>query len=252
MEMFFVIVFFILGILFGSFFNVVGLRVPKNMSFSTGRSFCPTCKTTLTAFELMPIISFVIQGGKCRYCKEKISYIYPITEIVTGILYAFSYYKFGFTSELIMALLLMSMLMILFVTDLQYMLIPNKILLFFLPLFIIMRFINPLIPWHQSITGAIGGFGLVAIIILVSKGGMGAGDMKLFGVLGIVLGLYSVLLTFFLAAFFGAVIGGILMLFKIIGRRQPIPFGPYIVMATIVTYFYGKPIIDIYFSYFSS
>lgn len=246
MQILLLSIMFIIGTIFGSFFNVVGLRVPKKMQFSTGRSFCPTCKKTLSYYELIPVLSYLIQGGKCRHCKTNISFVYPLIEVITGILYAFSYYKFGFSIEFITALLLMSMLMILTVTDINYMLIPNKILLFFLPLFIVMRIINPLNPWYSSITGSIVIIILLAVIIIISNGGMGAGDMKLFGVLGIVLGLFNVLLTFFIASLVGAVVGGILIGFKIIERRQPIPFGPYIVIATIVTYFYGDDIINTY------
>jgi len=128
------------------------------------------------------------------------------------------------------------------------MLIPNKILLFFLPFFIIMRMIEPLEPWWSAIVGGAVAFLLIALIILVSKGGMGAGDMKLFGLLGIILGIGKVLLTFFLASLLGAVIGMFLLLFKIIQRRQPIPFGPYIIVATIISYFYGDLFISWYLS----
>src|SRR5699024_3857592 len=126
---------------------------------------------------------------------------------------------------------------ILFVSDMTYMVIPNKILLFFLPFFILMRIISPITPWYDAIIGAIVGFLLIAFIILVSHGGMGAGDMKLFGVLGVVLGLKLTLLSFFMAAFLGALIGGIFMLVKKIKRKEPIPFGPYIVCGTLLSYF---------------
>ena len=116
MEVFYLIVFFIFGLVFGSFFNVVGLRTPKKISFSTGRSFCPSCERTLTSYELIPVLSYLIQHGKCRNCGQKISMMYPFIELLTGSLFAFSYYKIGLTSELITAVLLMSMLMILFVT----------------------------------------------------------------------------------------------------------------------------------------
>ncbi|WP_325034799.1 prepilin peptidase [Lentibacillus sp. Marseille-P4043] len=145
-----------------------------------------------------------------------------------------------------MALLLMSMLIIIFVSDITYMLIPDKLLLFFLPLFIVMRYVEPLDPWWSAIVGALIGFAVIAIVILVSRGGMGAGDMKLFGVLGIVLGMQKVLLAFFLACVIGAFIGMLLLLFKVIERKQPIPFGPYIVVAAIVTYFYGDSLLNWY------
>ena len=144
--------------------------------------------------------------------------------------------------------LFISLLIIIFVSDYNYMLIPNKILLFFLPIFIIARILIPLDPWYDAVVGAVVGYVLLAIIILVSNGGMGAGDMKLFGVMGFVLGWKNVLLTFFLAALFGAVIGGILMLAKKVKRGEPIPFGPFIVLGAIISYFYGDKLIDIYLS----
>lgn len=248
MEIFYLVSFFIFGTILGSFYNVVGLRVPKKIPFHNDRSYCPNCKKQLKYYELIPIISYVIQGGKCRNCKTKISFIYPFVEFMTGLLFVFSYIKLGFQLELIVAIIFMSLLMIIFVSDISYMLIPNKVLVFFLPIIIVARIFIPLEPWYDAIIGALVGYVLLAIIIIASKGGMGAGDMKLFGVMGIVLGWKSILLTFFLAALFGAVIGGMLMLFKKVKRGEPIPFGPFIVLAAIITYFYGELLIDIYLS----
>lgn len=248
MDFFYLFVLFIFGILFGSFFNVVGLRVPMKVPFTNDRSYCPTCSNQLRWYELIPVVSFLIQRGKCRNCDSRISPLYPLIELMTGLLFAYSYIKIGFHLELITAIILMSMLMIIFVSDMAYMLIPNKILLFFLPLFVLMRVIVPLEPWYNSLIGGAAAYLLIAIIIIASKGGMGAGDMKLLGVLGIVLGLGKVLLTFFIAALLGAIIGGILMFMKKIDKKQSIPFGPYIVVAAIISYFFGHEIIQKYMS----
>ncbi|MEN1968225.1 prepilin peptidase [Lentibacillus sp. N15] len=245
------ILFFILGLIFGSFFNVVGLRVPKKLPFANERSMCPQCHHTLSWYELIPVLSYIIQRGRCRHCRASISLTYPVIEIVTGFLFVFSYVLIGLNLELIMAIILMSMLVIIVVTDINYMLIPDRILLFFLPLFIILRFIQPLDPWWSPIAGAVVAFILIAVIILISRGGMGAGDMKLFGLLGIVLGLKLVILTFFLACIIGAVAGMALLLFKIIDRKQPVPFGPYIVAAAIITYFFGDSLLSRYFQFFT-
>ncbi|MFZ3578202.1 prepilin peptidase [Virgibacillus sp. DJP39] len=250
MDITLTILFFILGLVFGSFFNVVGLRLPKNLPFANDRSFCPSCNHTLAWYELVPVLSYLTQLGKCRHCKSTISPIYPVVEITTGLLFALSFWKIGITFELIIGLLLVSMLMIILVSDIKYMLIPNKVLLFFLPLFIVLRFLHPLDSWLTSLTGAIAGVGITAIIILASKGGMGAGDMKLFGILGIVLGLNQILLVFFLSTIIGAIVGSLLLLFKIISRKQPIPFGPYIVVAGLVAYFYGDFIINWYIQFY--
>lgn len=245
------ILFFIFGLVFGSFFNVVGLRVPKNEPFANERSMCPNCHHTLNWYELIPVLSFIFQLGKCQHCHKKISFIYPVVELTTGFLYAYSFIMIGLRVELIISLLLISMLMIILVTDITTMLIPNKILLFFLPFFIGMRFIVPLDPWWSPLLGSVIGLMIVFVIIFVSRGGMGAGDMKLFAVLGIVLGYKNILLAFFLSCLIGALVGMGLLLFKIIDRKQPVPFGPYIVVATLITYFHGESIIMWYLNFFS-
>lgn len=243
--------FFLIGLIFGSFFNVVGLRLPRHESFVTGHSYCPNCKERLRWFELIPLLSYVTQRGKCRHCQGKISLLYPVIECGTGFLFMFSYMKFGWQFELIIALLLVSMLMIIFVTDLTYMVIPNHLLLFFLLIFLLLRIIYPIEAWYFSILGMVGGFSLIAVIIYVSRGGMGAGDMKLFAVLGLVLGIAKILLTFSLAAFLGSCIGALLLLLKKVHRKQPIPFAPYIAVAALISYFYGDSIISWYSSLFS-
>lgn len=248
MELFFIITFFIFGSLFGSFFNVVGMRVPKQIPFHNDRSYCPTCKTKLQFYELVPILSYILLGGKCRTCKTEISFIYPFIELSTGLLFSFAYIYFNFQLELAVALIFISLLMIIFVSDYYYMLIPNKILLFFLPIFIILRIFIPLDPWYDAVIGAVVGYVLLAVIILISKGGMGAGDMKLFGVMGFVLGWKNILLTFFLAALFGALIGGFLMMIKKVKRGEPIPFGPFIVLGALISYFFGEKLIEMYLS----
>lgn len=249
MELFIAVLLFLFGIVFGSFYNVVGLRTPKDEKFTNDRSYCPHCKKQLSAFELIPVLSYIMQRGKCRNCKTKISYIYPTIELLTGLLFVYSYFQIGLELELITALLFISMLMIILVTDITYMLIPNKILLFFLPLFIVMRIVVPLDPWWHPIAGFLLGFMMLALIIIASRGGMGGGDMKLFALLGIIIGPWELLLTFFLASLFGAVVGIALMIAKIIKRGEPIAFGPYIVAAAIIVYFHGETMINWYMNF---
>lgn len=234
---------FVFGLIFGSFFNVVGLRIPENISIVKPRSACPNCNHKLSSLELIPVISFLIQKGKCSNCHTKISPIYPLFELITGILFAFSYYFFGLTMELIVSLTLVSLLVIIVVSDYKYMIIPDKVLLFFAPLFIVERFFIPLHPWWNSLLGAAVGFGLLLVIAVISRGGMGGGDIKLFAVLGIVLGWKLILFAFFMSTLFGAVFGLIGMVLKKVERGKPMPFGPYIALGTLVSYFYGENII---------
>ncbi|MCM3765450.1 A24 family peptidase [Neobacillus niacini] len=240
---------FCYGIIFGSFFNVVGLRVPLKRSIVAPKSSCPKCGHQLKAYEMIPVISYLLQKGKCRGCQSRISPIYPIMELLTGILFAVAPLFVGWSGELVVALTLISLFMIIIVSDIHYMIIPDKILIWFAGIFLLERIFIPLSPWWDSLLGAVTGFTLLLIIALVSKGGMGFGDVKLYAVLGFVLGFKLVLLSFFLSTLYGAVIGGLAMLFKIVKKRQPIPFGPFIAAGTLSAYFWGSEIIDFYINF---
>lgn len=170
MDIIYLALFFIYGIIFGSFFNVVGLRVPKKESIVAPPSHCTACDYKLGILDLVPVFSYLFLRGKCRNCQVKISPIYPVMELFTGLLFAFSYWKIGFQVELIIVLLFISMLIIITVSDLAYMLIPNKILLPFGVLLFVLRIISPLSPWWDSVLGAIIGFGLLYLLALYQKG----------------------------------------------------------------------------------
>lgn len=241
---------FITGTILGSFFNVVGLRLPEKISFITSRSACPNCSTTLHSRDLVPLLSYLFSKGKCRHCKHRISITYPLVELITGGLFLFAYIMHGVSLDLLGACLLVSLAVIVTVSDLKYMIIPNRLLLFFTVCFIFYRIFYPLDPWYGSITGSIAGFALIFLIIVVSKGGMGAGDMKLFGVLGILLGLKMTLLTFFLATIIGTLVSLMLLATGVIGRKDPFPFGPSIMLAAVSSYFFGHDLLQFYFDTF--
>jgi leader peptidase (prepilin peptidase) / N-methyltransferase len=242
----FTILCFIFALLLGSFFNVVGLRVPKGESIVKPRSHCPSCKRTLTAWELVPVVSYVVQGGKCRGCGVRISPLYPFVELFTAILFTISLLVVGWSKELVVSWTLISLLMIIFVSDIRYMIIPDKVLLFFAVIFIIERIFVPLLPWWDSLVGAVVGFSLLLLIAVLSKGGMGGGDIKLFALLGFVLGWKMVLLAFFLSTLYGTVFGMIGMVLGKVRRGEPMPFGPYIVFGTLTAYFFGQSILEWY------
>lgn len=242
--------FFILGTIFGSFYNVVGLRVPENTFLEQERSYCPHCKKTLHWYELIPIFSYVIQKGKCRGCSNRISSIYPLIEAATGIGFAISFFIHGLQFELIFALLIVSLSVIIVVSDLRYQKIPNKILLFFTPVFLVWRILFPLDPWWSSFLGAVIAFLLLSMIILVSKGGMGMGDLKYFTLLGFVFGLQQFLLLFLLSTFYGTLFNLVLMAAGKVSRKSRVPFGPYISLAAVTVLFYGELILNWYLSLF--
>lgn len=241
---------FILGLVLGSFYNVVGLRIPEKQSLIKPRSHCPKCKRTLTALDLIPVFSYLFLRGKCRGCGSIIPTFYPIMELSTGLLFILAFYTYGITGELLVALTLISLLVIIFVSDFVYMVIPDKVLLFFVPLIVIERIFIPLHPWWDPLVGAVAGFSLLFLIALLSRGGMGGGDIKLFFVLGLVLGLKLTLLAFFLATLIGAIYGVIGMIVGRFKKRQQLPFGPFIAIGSLLSYFYGNSIIEWYLQIF--
>ena len=250
MEITLMMVMFMYGLVFGSFFNVVGLRVPKGESIVRPPSHCTICDRNLTARDLVPVFSYVFLKGKCRGCGTKIHWVYPVMELVTGLLFAFAFAQLGFSIEFIVAILFISLLVIITVSDIAYMLIPDKILLFFLIPLVGARILAPLSPWWDSILGAVIGFSVLFLIAVLSKGGMGGGDIKLFFVIGLVLGTVSTLLTLFLASIIGTIFGIISLRIAKKGRKTPIPFGPSIAIAAVISYFYGGALVDWYMNLF--
>ena len=246
MEWLSLIIFFIYGIVFGSFFNVVGLRIPKKESIVSPPSHCTTCDRKLGVLDLVPVFSYIFLRGKCRGCKSRISVVYPLMELTTGSLFALSYYKFGFGLELVVAILFISLLVIITVSDIAYMLIPNKVLLPFAVALFSARLLTPLAPWWDSLLGAAVGFSILFLIAVVSRGGMGGGDIKLFFVIGLVLGTLHTLLTLFLASIIGTIIGLIVVKRTGQSRKTPIPFGPSIALAAVIAYFFGPDIVEWY------
>lgn len=246
MNMVWIILFFIYGSVFGSFFNVVGLRVPKKESIVSPPSHCTICNRKLGLLDLIPIFSYVVLRGKCKGCGQKISPMYPLMEFTTGVLYAFAYYQIGFSLELIIALLFVSLLVIITVSDLSYMIIPDKVLLPFAIAFLILRWIIPTSPWWDSLLGAAVGFAVLFFIAIVSKGGMGGGDIKLFFVIGLVLGTMNTLLTLFLASLIGSVVGIYVLKKTGKGRKTPVAFGPSIAVAALISYFFGADFVEWY------
>lgn len=249
LEMAYTIFIFLFGLIFGSFYNVVGLRVPQKESIVHPPSHCPKCQRRLTVLDLVPVLSYVFLGGKCRSCGNKISWVYPFIELMTGVLFAFAYWRLGWGIELIVAFFFISLLVIIVVSDLAYMLIPDKVLIFFLPLLAIGRVLSPLTPWWDSLVGAVVGFGILYIIAVLSNGGMGGGDIKLFFLIGLVLGTIDTLLTLFLAAVIGMIVGITVLSKNKQGRKTPIPFGPSIALAAVIVYFYGDLLINWYLGF---
>ncbi len=249
MAITYTVFFTIFGLVFGSFYNVVGLRVPKKESIAFPPSHCTSCDRRLTALDLVPVFSYLFLKGRCRSCGEKIHWVYPLMEFITGGLFALSFWQIGFQPELIIAILFMSLLVIITVSDIAYMLIPDKVLLPIGALLLVLRLFIPLDPWWDSLLGAALGFGILLLIAIVSKGGMGGGDIKLFFVIGLVLGVSGTFMTLFFASLIGSIAGIIMLRINNEGRKTPVPFGPSIALAAVIVYFWGDALLNWYMNF---
>lgn len=234
------------GLVLGSFYNVVGLRVPQKESIVSPPSHCSNCHQSLKWRDLVPVFSYLFLRGRCRYCQHPISFRYPLMECLTGVLFFYAYVHFGWSGEFFLALVFISLLVMITVSDLAYMVIPDRILLPFGIGLGVMRLFFPLDPWWDMFSGAAIGFGLLLLIAVLSKGGMGGGDIKLFLVIGLVLGTVQTLLTLFLSACVGSIVGLLYVRKSKKGRRTPIPFGPFIALAAVCVFFFGKDLVSWY------
>ena len=235
-----IILFFIFGLAVGSFLNSVIHRLETGESIVKKRSYCPHCKKILSWFELIPLMSFILQGGKCRKCHKKISWQYPLVELLTGAFFAF----IGFN---IFWLFVVSCLIVIFVYDLKHYIIPNEVIY---PA-IIIAFLYRLFGGFNYFLAAIIAGVFFLVIVLISKGKwMGVGDIKLALFMGLILGWPKILVALFLAFLIGALVSVILILFKKKTLKSRIPFGPFLSGATIVAMFWGNFLMDWYLNLF--
>lgn len=237
---------FTLGLILGSFFNVVIYRLPRGGSIITPPSHCPSCNTRLKVVDLIPIISFLLSGGKCRYCGEKISWQYPIVEALTGILFLLTYLKFGLSKETLIFLFLVSYLIIISFIDLHEQIIPNVLSYSGIIIGLILSIFFNHISFVDSLLGLLIPAGALLIIAIIFKGGMGIGDVKLVGMIGTFIGFKYTLIGIFLGAFIGSVVGIAKLVKGDIERKTPIPFGPFINIGALIMLFAGDEIINLY------
>jgi len=237
MEYLIFILVFIIGTVFGSFYNVVGYRLPKGESIIAPPSHCPNCNTKLGPLELFPIISYLLQKGKCKHCKAPISPFYTIFETLTGLLFLLAYISFGLSLELIIALTFISMLIIIVVSDYNYMIISDEVLIFFGTLLgIEILLINGPDAFVKAIASGILAFLTMFAIkklgdIIFKKESMGGGDIKLMFIFGLVLGYPMAILSIFVGSIIGLPIS-LIMLNK--NSDHIIPFGPFLATGAII------------------
>lgn len=243
------ILFLIFGLVVGSFLNVLILRTDDLVSVLNTRSRCPNCKTKLSWKDLIPVVSFLILKARCRYCDKPISWQYPVVELSTGILFAVLYYYFGLTIQTFYYIAIFSVLLVVLVHDIKTEEVPEIFVWIALGLSIFGWLAGGFGFW-QMILGAIISGGFLGLIVFISKEKwMGAGDIKLGVIMGLLLGAGVAWLGLLMSFVLGSVIGLILMAFRIKSVKDSVPFAPFIILATLISLLVGRYIVAMYLGY---
>lgn len=236
----------VFGLAMGSFFTVAAYRWPREESLVTPRSHCTGCERTLSWHELVPVVSWFVQQGRCRGCGGGISWRYPAIELVSAGLAAAAIVTFGPTLKGLAAMILVLTLVPVVVIDLEHKLIPDVFVLPAAAAALVLAIAEQPQRWWVPVIGAAGASVFLLLLALVYPGGMGLGDVKLALLLGAVLGA-SVVPAFAVAFFAGALLGAVLLVRMGKGaRKMAIPFGPFLAAGALVALWFGPSMIDWY------
>ncbi len=261
----------VLGLVVGSFLNVVIYRLPRMMqresdnyvaqesgqplphtdryNLAVPGSACPACGHQITALENIPVLSWLVLGGKCSNCKTPISARYPLVELLTGLLSAWMVWTFGSGLAGAAALLFCWLLIAMTFIDLDTQLLPDDLTYLLLWAGLLVNLNATFVPLHDAVIGAAAGYLVLWLVywafkLATGREGMGYGDFKLLAALGTWLGWTMLPLIILLSSIVGAVVGIGLIVFKSHGRENPIPFGPYLAAAGLIALMFGKPIVQ--------
>ena len=239
----------LLGLTLGSFINVCIYRLPKNESIIAPRSYCQSCKTRIPIWDNIPVLSYLLLKGKCRQCTASISLLYPVVEVSTALLLLTGFIQFGMSMKFAIFCAIGPTLLTVAIIDIKHKDIPDTITLPGIIFGIVAG--SYLFGLKESLLGLISGGGIFLLsseIYYQVRGrvGMGGGDIKFIAAVGALLGLKQVLLVIFLSAFIGSVVGLIGLIGKKLDAMSQIPFGPFLAVGTLIVYFSGENIINMY------
>lgn len=238
---------FIIGLIVGSFSNVCIYRIPRNESIVRPGSHCPQCSKPIPFYDNIPIISYILLRGKCRYCGQPIPIQYPLVELATGLFYIALYLFYGLQLVSVAYMILCTLLIIISFIDLRERIIPDVLSLPFIAFGFILSFFIRIITPVDSLLGILAGGGSLLIIAIVGsklfkKEAMGGGDIKLAAMIGAFLGWKLTLLALFLGFFLGSIIG-VIVLVTSKNKSDVLPFGPFIALGAFISIFWGRAII---------
>ncbi len=238
----------IFGALVGSFLNVCIYRLPKEESIIWPRSHCPTCKKTIKFYDNIPLISYLLLRGRCRYCKGSISLQYPLVEGITALSSLFLFMKFGPSLSYLFYFAFVATLICITVIDLYHQIIPDVISLPGIGVGLLASLIIPQITFFNSLMGILLGGGSLFLVAslyqwIFKREGMGGGDVKLLAMIGAFLGWKAVILTILLSSLIGSITGITIMILKGKGFKYAIPFGPFLSLGAVIALFYQNEII---------
>ncbi len=242
-----ILAFALLGLFTGSFLNVCIDRLPRGQSIIRPPSHCAACQQKLSVLDLVPLFSYLWLRGRCRYCGAHIPLRTPIIEAVTGLLFAFLYWKFGLGLELAISLIYACLLLVIFVIDLENQLVLDKVVYPGIALALAFSLLWPGLGIVSSLQGGALGLAIMALPFLVYRQGMGMGDVKLGAMVGLVGGYPLALVTLLLAMITGGLVATALLISKIKKRSDPIPFAPFLATSAMVALLWGQTIWQWYF-----
>lgn len=261
MNTFIYILVFILGLCTGSFVNVVIYRLPRGESVVWPASHCPACGARLKFRDLLPLLSYIALAGKCRYCTQKIAVRYPLVELACGLLFVAAAYRFGWTMNTVSLWFLLTLLLAISLIDLEHQRIPNLLVGVGLAVGLTLRLWGALLfpgfnqfpigGWLDALWGLLAGGGIMLVIFMASRGGMGGGDVKLAALLGFWLGFKGTVITMILGFVSGALVGVVLILLGLRRRQDPLPFAPFLNLGALITVIWGSALAEWYFKLIS-
>jgi len=241
---------FVFGLCVGSFLNVVIARLPDGRSIVTPGSACPRCARPIAWYDNVPVLSFLRLRGRCRHCGGHISWRYPLVELATGALFALAILCLGAGPALAPALVLAATLVAITGIDLDHQIIPDVVTLPGIAVGVAFSLLLGQPRWTDALIGIAVGGGLFFAIIVASRGGMGGGDMKLAAMLGAFLGWRPLLVAILAAVLAGGLLAIGLLALRRKGRKDAVPFGPFLALGGLVALFWGGPLIDWYLGVF--